>query len=604
MESNARRIESILTDSTGRTWLATNTFLFYIDEETDELMRMRGFYRALQMRPSPVSEIFEDPYGRLWFGIWGRGLASYDPESEALQWEYQGLSDLRGDLIHDMDYVAGSGHWAATRYSGLLHRPSGESEWREYSSMGDTSLNLPSDTILCLYTDYDGSLWLCTELGLVHVNTDTLSTRAWSRVDGLPSDRILALHDDLDGHLWIATGQGLARLDESSGRIISFGLNDGLPAMEFQRRAITRDSFGNIYAGTVRGAVRFEPSGLNIETRAPQVALSRVWADDIEITPRLRGANVEIHLPRDHRNLVIQYSVLDFHEPERNSARYRLVGLHNEWSQLTDSRQLIFPRLAPGEYSLEVEGWNSHGIAAEPILRVPVVVAHPWWMNWWVVILAFAGLAAFIVLIVNLRFQSLARLNRRLDQQVQERTQELEALNAQLREQSQTDYLTSLPNRRGFTEKFAWLRAQMERYQRPFSLVLFDVDHFKRLNDVHGHDAGDQVLIALSELLRQRLREQDIPGRWGGEEFAILLPETNAEQACMVCENLRKHLERMVVEYNTESLQVTATFGIYAGEQRGTSIEHWMSNADAALYHGKQQGRNCSVIFSPSLITN
>ena len=136
--------------------------------------------------------------------------------------------------------------------------------------------------------------------------------------------------------------------------------------------------------------------------------------------------------------------------------------------------------------------------------------------------------------------RELGELRRDLERRIEERTLDLQAANALLAEASRTDALTGLLNRRGFLEKG---EAEIDRSQRsgkPLCVVMADVDHFKSINDLHGHAAGDVALQGLASLLRSTLRSQDLVGRWGGEEFILLLPETDLHGASQVAELIRR----------------------------------------------------------------
>tara|TARA_R110002072_G_scaffold4663_7_gene32610 strand:+ start:62858 stop:63835 length:978 start_codon:yes stop_codon:yes gene_type:complete len=175
------------------------------------------------------------------------------------------------------------------------------------------------------------------------------------------------------------------------------------------------------------------------------------------------------------------------------------------------------------------------------------------------------------------------------------RKKELEGANQTLKTLSRTDSLTSLHNR-GFWEEnliLEFLRCQ--RNQRPSSLILFDIDHFKEFNDTHGHQAGDQVLRVVAALLKSLCRTTDTAGRYGGEEFGIILPDTNSEQALVFAERLRTKIDATAVAWETESLSVTISIGIseFATDMR--SHQDWIEKSDTALYAAKERGRNQSV---------
>ena len=162
----------------------------------------------------------------------------------------------------------------------------------------------------------------------------------------------------------------------------------------------------------------------------------------------------------------------------------------------------------------------------------------------------------------------------------------------ELRLIAQHDFLTGALTRRGFVDQAEREIARSHRYGRPSTLVMLDVDHFKSVNDTYGHAAGDQVLHQLAELAVTTLRPSDVLGRLGGEEFALLLPETTAEDALAVAERLRLALAGYPIRLSDDrTLRITASLGIatWAGD---TMVEGWLARADAMLYAAKAGGRN------------
>jgi diguanylate cyclase (GGDEF)-like protein len=165
---------------------------------------------------------------------------------------------------------------------------------------------------------------------------------------------------------------------------------------------------------------------------------------------------------------------------------------------------------------------------------------------------------------------------------------ELQELATELKLRATTDPLTGLKNRRRFDEVMAREMSRAQRYGTPLSLVLYDVDHFKRVNDVHGHLVGDKVLTQLSELISSRIRSTDELSRWGGEEFAILLPGADAKQAFAIADDLRDLISDIPFD---EVGTVTCSFGVaqYNGQE---TANEFVARADAAVYRAKMNGRN------------
>ena len=162
-----------------------------------------------------------------------------------------------------------------------------------------------------------------------------------------------------------------------------------------------------------------------------------------------------------------------------------------------------------------------------------------------------------------------------------------------LAEASNRDGLTGIYNRRFIEECIAKEYGRVQRYGGTMSLAIIDLDHFKNINDSHGHLAGDEVLRAASKVLGEGLRQTDFLGRYGGEEFAVVLPSTDLDGAAVLAERLRARLASTVIKHNDISVPVTASVGIaewQAGMQR---YEELIKAADQALYLAKEEGRNC-----------
>jgi diguanylate cyclase (GGDEF)-like protein len=165
--------------------------------------------------------------------------------------------------------------------------------------------------------------------------------------------------------------------------------------------------------------------------------------------------------------------------------------------------------------------------------------------------------------------------------------------NAQLQLLTQTDPLTNIANRRHLMHSIELEFARLERYKRPMSFFMLDVDHFKKINDEHGHQAGDQVLVNLANILTASVRITDVVSRYGGEEFAILLPETNRSRAFVVAERCRKQIEEMETVFGDKTARVTASFGLVSlPDERVSGVRDIISVADKNLYTSKREGRN------------
>lgn len=168
-----------------------------------------------------------------------------------------------------------------------------------------------------------------------------------------------------------------------------------------------------------------------------------------------------------------------------------------------------------------------------------------------------------------------------------------------LRELATTDALTGLANRRHFYEQFESELNRAQRYGHDLALLMFDVDHFKSINDTKGHDAGDEVLRALSDLAMETFRDVDVVARVGGEEFCVLLPESSLESARIAAERFRVAVENMVVHTAAGDVRLTVSLGLTIHEKGESDPDTLMKCADIALYRAKSGGRNRVAVNPP-----
>jgi diguanylate cyclase (GGDEF)-like protein len=197
------------------------------------------------------------------------------------------------------------------------------------------------------------------------------------------------------------------------------------------------------------------------------------------------------------------------------------------------------------------------------------------------------GFAAFllieVIIYLGFRFALV-----RLEQEVAIKTRELSEKAVELEQLSITDRLTALYNRLKLDETFVTEIERAKRYNTPLSVIILDVDHFKSVNDTYGHQIGDRLLVELADILRVNIRSSDFPGRWGGEEFLVICPQTDLDGVKAVAEKLRA----AIASHDFPSVgNKTSSFGV-ATYQIGESADELMARADAALYRAKENGRN------------
>jgi diguanylate cyclase (GGDEF)-like protein len=176
-------------------------------------------------------------------------------------------------------------------------------------------------------------------------------------------------------------------------------------------------------------------------------------------------------------------------------------------------------------------------------------------------------------------------------------TMELEIMNHELRRLATTDPLTRLSNRRHFFSLANAEFSKAQRHNRPLSIIMMDVDEFKMLNDTYGHAAGDKALDILADCCREAVRESDLVGRIGGEEFAICCPDADLQGASVIAERIRTTCERRVVSFGERTFTFTVSLGVTCRAKNDSNFDDMLNRADQLLYQAKGAGRNKAVAY-------
>jgi diguanylate cyclase (GGDEF)-like protein len=179
-------------------------------------------------------------------------------------------------------------------------------------------------------------------------------------------------------------------------------------------------------------------------------------------------------------------------------------------------------------------------------------------------------------------------------------SRQLQAANAQLGYLSRTDALTGLNNRGAWEASLRSEHARIRRTGENSTLVMFDIDHFKKINDSYGHPAGDQVIRETASVLMETMRETDIAGRYGGEEFAVILVDTGIDNAMIFAERLRERISALKVRHEDHEIKFTISIGLAALDATQDSPEAWIQKSDKGLYQAKESGRNRTCRFDQS----
>ncbi|WP_233078407.1 ligand-binding sensor domain-containing diguanylate cyclase [Rheinheimera soli] len=587
------QIQAVTRDHQGQYWVGTDLGLF-VSVAPEQEFSQQALPDAIRQLAG-ITSVAADADGSLWLGIWEKGLVKWPQQNPQGQLEHYSITSQPGDAVISIISDTSDSIWMVSRFSGLYSLERSTGMITRYHSGANSLIQLPSDVLLCLEKLNEYQLWVCTNQGLFFMDLKQNQSELYQVAQGLPDNRVVAINAQEPGSVWVSTKRGLAELNLTSKTFRRFAEKANINALLLETRALNRTASGQFWLGTAAGLYQFTPSLMqDYKFNAPMV-ISKLKADQQQWLDPQSSEQGPIELPAHTKEISIHFSFLEYFFTDGHQYEYRFSGSDPEWNYLGHQHQVSFNRLPPGRYSFEVRNSLEH--SEQSTARLHFVIPAPLWQDkrlWLFVCLV--GLLS-VWLMWQVRTRNLHQQNSRLNELVSQRTKDLEQANLALNQQARTDFLTKLPNRLAFSEQFELLQRQAIRQKSPFTLVLLDIDHFKAINDTYGHDAGDVVLAKVAQSLTQRLRQRDVLARWGGEEFILLLPETSAEGALIVCEELRQSLTQMNILYDEQQISVTATLGLAQLDDLQLELIRWQSAADLALYQGKRTGRNKVVLY-------
>ncbi|MEA5445004.1 diguanylate cyclase [Gammaproteobacteria bacterium AB-CW1] len=487
-------------------------------------------------------------------------------------------------------------------------------------------LRLDRDTVV--FASIDSGLYVGRDGEWHHLNT----------ADGLPTNAAYFLSHDDQGHLWVAGFHGLYRapVDE----IIAAAQGRGPERIGAEmilsesghhigsQQAYCCNGAGHakgmlredgLWLPTRGGAVRIRPEAIHRNPVPPPIRLERVRYGD---QWHVHTADETLSLPIGRRDLNFEFTALSFQDPRSVRINYRLQGYDDDWRALESSlqRSAAYTNLPPGDYQFQVRAANNAGVWAEDYATLDFHVPPRFHETLWFQALPLVALLLLFLAGYRWRVRRLRRQQLQLQREVEQRTEELRVTNNRLveanralRDASQTDPLTGLRNRRYLYGQmtrdlahFERLRDRLPEGDLVLVFALVDVDHFKQVNDEHGHRAGDLVLKQLGERLSALVRTGDYVVRWGGEEFLVVFREMARTHTERIIDRLQRNLVEQPYRIDEDkSSQVSVSIG-YAefplrseSDSASLSWEAIVDLADYALYACKNHGRNGWAVVRP-----
>jgi diguanylate cyclase (GGDEF)-like protein len=489
--------------------------------------------------------------------------------------------------------------WAATS-RGIARLENGR-----WSVLGKAS-GLASDNVvsMAMATDAEGRRWLWagTFAGASRLPLDEPAAR-WetfttSTSPALPSDTVQGVAQDHQRRVYLFTTRGIARLtprvptaeDSSVFDAELFTIEDGLPSSDCQQLARFVDRQGRVWAGTARGLGMLDPARERPDHSPKPLVIDSAALSDGSRT--LRGGDLLSHR---ERNLTFTAALLAYGGESRIRYRHELAGFDPLPSDWVVSGTKEYTNLGAGDYVFRVWGRDARGNLSGPV-ELPFQVRPAPWMTLWAFLAYVLATALVVHGAIQWRVRALARRTRELESVVGERTRDLVAARDELEQLASVDALTGVANRRIFDAALEreWKRAQ--RGGHWLSLVLLDVDYFKRFNDRYGHGAGDAALRAVAQAVAAQCRRPtDVAARYGGEEFALVLPETDPDGVRRMLGAVLAAVDRLAIPHEDSGCAPHVTVSLGAVTLRpalDADAASALARADRLLYAAKEGGRH------------
>ncbi len=428
-------IRTITQSRDGRIWVGTFTDGIHILDKQGRWLekRINVHGDSTSLPSNAVRMLMADPDGEsVWIGT-ERGLCRWRGQGGAI--DHFGIKDE----IRAIVTLKNGSMWIGLKQGGLLRRDPGTGTVTVFRHDPLDVHSLSSNEVLCIVPEPgDSALWIGTlGGGLNRLDLASHKFQHWWHDDGLPSDFVNSAIFDERGVLWLGTNNGLAEMVQNnlSKAFRVYDTRDGIPNRLFNAAATFADAKGNLYFGTVDGAVMFNPAKIELNELAPPVELVRYRL--------FQGSSVidhslfELHritLEADDQYVSFRFAALDFTQPKRNNFAYRLEGFDQAWIDAGDRRATSYANLNPGEYVFRVKAANRDGIWNETGASIIVTVLPPWWRTWWA--LSFYGLCVLGLFYGVRQFE----INRER-QKAQVNESELRALTAEALNDQKNEYV-------------------------------------------------------------------------------------------------------------------------------------------------------------------
>lgn len=613
---------------TGFIWLGTPQGLLRWDgKRAHRYQAKRGEAGALP--DQQVLSLHRDSDGRLWVGT-ANGLARFDAQAGRFLVFPAGPGGLADGRIAAMTDDGRGGLWVGSG-AGLEHvRADGRMLSAASGAPRLAAAALGGSGVDALLRDRSGGLWIGTRAGLFHRPADTQPIAPVGLGDARDA-AISALQQDAKGRIWIGTRtNGAFVLDPSGGpvrrigapheqvlalaerapELMWIGLADGA-IIEWNSRnqdaqrlhldhpaaALLRERSGQMFIATPAALMQLDPP---MRAAVPsRIAVTRLLVDGHELpvapfnAPIATRAAVQLTPEQRARGFELEFAALDYSQ-ESGELSYKLKGYDADWVAADgQGRRAAYTNLPPGEYALQLRsGRRQPGTGGDAAVHTLTIQVQPAWHEYLLVrVLAVLAVLGGAGALVHARITRLRAQQAALQSALDARAVEMRVLREEIDVLTHSDALTGLANRRRFGDEIQLLADEAADGGERFTLLLFDLDRFGDINAAHGYATGDAVLVEIAQRLKRTMRDGDLVGRFGDDEFAVLMPlSLPADIIERICTRIRNNLSKPI-SVGDLSVQVNASVGAASFISSPGAVQRLYKTAGIALADAKQAAR-------------
>ena len=413
-------VHSIFRDSNNRLWLGTqNGVLTYnFDNESFVSLSRKVGEASSVFEDNRVYDIAEDTNGNIWVGS-RNGLHKYNGKKLTSYYHTSyDANSLTSSFVYDVLVDSDNQIWVATN-KGLNKYDKHKDSFIHYKRQKMTCQNcLINNEVLALHEDSKGYLWIGTVSGLNKFDKNTEEFLSYTEQNGLSNNLIYAIEEDDNGNLWMSTNLGISKFNPANGEFTNYGPSDGLQDYEFNHLASFRADDGQLFFGGISGLNSFYPDSIKKSNHIPKICITsiEILTDEAPREYDLIGKD-SIMIPHNNNMVTIEFTALDFAEPEKNRFAYMLKNVDDEWVNIGKRRYATFSNLSSGEYTFIVKGSNNDGVWNEKGASLDLIVETPFWENdFFYIIYLLTG-----IIIILLIFRWRTRRLRKSNQQLKER---------------------------------------------------------------------------------------------------------------------------------------------------------------------------------------